>query len=227
MNAVPWSHFASPALFCKDPAFRHGLISSTFPQPSGFFAGELPSAQILPTVLSSGREGNNMRNDPSQATPQEGEFWPNLKDPPSRTIKTVLLAEDSEDDIFMMKMACERSGVPHRLQIVTDGQMAMDYISGRGVYDARHVYPMPDIIFLDLKMPKVDGFEVLKLIRAKPGLKGLPVVVLSTSTLMQDIDRAYQLGATSYLVKMPSQKEFDQAIKVTLQCWLQLNLSAR
>jgi len=80
--------------------------------------------------------------------------------------KTVLLVEDIEDDILIMKMACKRTGIPHLLQVVTDGAMALDYLSGNGVYADRTVYPMPDVVFLDIKMPKRDGLEVLLWIRS-------------------------------------------------------------
>src|SRR5580658_1558262 len=85
----------------------------------------------------------------------------------TREMKTVLLAEDSEDDIFVMKMACKRTGIPHLLQVVTDGDMAIDYLSGNGIYADRTAYPLPDVVFLDIKMPKRDGHEVLQWIRSQ------------------------------------------------------------
>jgi CheY-like chemotaxis protein len=152
-----------------------------------------------------------MTGDFSQST-NDGDTGTTLPWP----VKTVLVVDDNEDDIFLMKMACERSGVPHLLQVVTDEEMAIDYLSGRGVYADRTVYPTPALVFLDIHMPKQSGFEVLKLIRAKPGLRNLPVVMLSNSTLMADVDHAYQLGATSYLRKIPDQAEFARAVRVVL-----------
>jgi CheY-like chemotaxis protein len=140
-------------------------------------------------------------------------------------MKTVLLAEDSEDDIFIMKMACKRTGIPHLLQIVKDGNMAMDYLSGHGAYADRTAHPMPDVIFLDIKMPKCNGHQVLEWVRAQPLLQNLPVVMLTSSTLRTDVDRAYKLGVTSYLQKIPDLAEFGQAVRVILKYWLELNIN--
>jgi CheY-like chemotaxis protein len=139
-------------------------------------------------------------------------------------MKTVLLVEDNEDDILVMKMACKRTGIPHRLHVVTDGALALDYLSGNGNYTDRTAYPMPDVVFLDIKMPKRNGHEVLKWIRAQPGLKNLPVVMLTVSTQAADVERAYQLGVTSYLQKVPSLAEFGQAVRIILKYWLELNV---
>jgi len=140
-------------------------------------------------------------------------------------MKTVLLAEDSEDDIFVMKLACERAGIHHLLQVVTDGAMAIDYLSGNGTFTDRAVHPLPTVLFLDLKMPKCDGFEVLKWVRAQPHFLDLPVVMLTNSPLMEDINRAYQLGATSYLQKNSDHAEFGQAVRIILKYWLELNMA--
>jgi CheY-like chemotaxis protein len=125
---------------------------------------------------------------------------------------TILLAEDDVDDTFMMSRACERSGIPHVLQVVTDGSMAIDYLLGKGVYADRVLYPLPDLIFMDIKMPMQNGFEVLNVIRARPDLKKIPVVMLSHSNLREDVDRAYQMGVRSFLWKIPDYGEFESAI---------------
>src|SRR5271170_3881829 len=106
-------------------------------------------------------------------------------------MKTVLLVEDNQDDVFVMKMACQRTGIPHLLRVVTDGVMAVDYLSGIGDYADRTVHPLPDVVFLDIKMPKRDGHEVLKWIRAQPALKNLPVVMLTGSVQSADVDLAF------------------------------------
>jgi CheY-like chemotaxis protein len=142
-------------------------------------------------------------------------------------MKTVLLVEDNQDDIFLLKMACQRTGIPHSLQVVTDGALAIDYLSGNGVYADRLTYPIPNVVFLDLKMPKCDGHEVLKWIRSHPGLKNMPVVMLTVSTQEKDVERAYELGVTSFLHKVPSMAEFGQGVRVILKYWLELNIMPR
>ena len=139
-------------------------------------------------------------------------------------MKTVLLVEDNDDDLFFMKMACQRTGIPHALQCVTDGAQAVDYLAGNGVYADRNKYPMPDLVFLDIKLPKRNGHEVLAWIRTQPVLKTLPVVMLTSSTAPSDVSRAYELGVTSYLRKLSAPAEFGQGVRVILKYWLELNI---
>jgi CheY-like chemotaxis protein len=139
-------------------------------------------------------------------------------------MKTVLLVEDSENDVFLMKMACQRTGIPHDLQVVSDGDAAIRYLSGAGVYADRNLYPMPDLVFLDINMPKKNGHEVLTWTRAQAALKNLPVVMLTGSLEIEDIDRAYKLGVTSYLQKVACMAEFGQGVRVILKYWLELNI---
>jgi CheY-like chemotaxis protein len=139
-------------------------------------------------------------------------------------MKTVLVVEDSDDDLFLMKMACQRTGIPHSLQIVTDGDVAVDYMAGNGVYADRMTHPLPDLIFLDIRLPKRNGHEVLEWIRGRPEFKLLPVVMLTNSAHPEDVDRAYKLGVTSYLRKIASPAEFGQAVRVILKYWLELNI---
>ena len=139
-------------------------------------------------------------------------------------MKTVLLVEDSEDDALIMRMACQRTGIPHTFRLVTDGEAAMAYLSAKGVYADRTAYPMPDLIFLDIRLPKRTGHEVLEWVRSQPEVRNLPVVVLTTSKEAIDISRAYSLGVTSYLRKISEQVEFGQAVRVILKYWLELNV---
>jgi CheY-like chemotaxis protein len=140
-------------------------------------------------------------------------------------MKTVLLVEDNDDDIFVMKMACQRTGIPHSLKVVTDGAMAVDYLSGAGQFADRTDYPLPDVVFLDIRMPKRNGHEVLKWIRDQAELKNLPVVMLTLSTQTEDVEKAYQLGVTSYLQKVSCLAEFGQGVRIILKYWLELNVA--
>lgn len=117
---------------------------------------------------------------------------------------TILLVEDSDDDVFIMKHALKQARISNPLQVVTDGQMALDYLAGSGDYSDRQRFPMPFIVFLDLKLPYVHGLEVLTWIRKQEALSSLIVVVLSSSDEERDKERVYALGARSYLVKPPT-----------------------
>src|SRR5438132_4460545 len=103
----------------------------------------------------------------------------------------ILLAEDLEDDILLIRRAFERGNIDKPLQIVRDGEETIAYLKGEGKYANRAEYPLPDLLLLDLKMPRLDGFEVLRWIRQQPGLEGLRVVVLTSSEDMRDVNKAY------------------------------------
>ena len=105
--------------------------------------------------------------------------------------------------------------------------MAVAYLTGTGKFADRAAHPFPDVVFLDIKMPKRDGHEVLKWIRAQPALKNLPVVMLTGSVQSSDIDLAFALGVTSYLKKVPCPAEFGQAVRIILKYWLDLNITPR
>jgi CheY-like chemotaxis protein len=139
-------------------------------------------------------------------------------------MKSILLVEDNNDDAWMTKLACERTGIPHSLHIVTDGDAAIDYLSGTGAYADRATHPLPDLVFLDIKLPKRNGHEVLEWLRGQPVFKNLPVVILTSSAEPKDVRRAYSLGVTSYLRKMNEPAEFGQAVRVILKYWLELNI---
>src|ERR1017187_8250988 len=115
--------------------------------------------------------------------------------------QTVLYVEDSEDDFLLFKLASRKCGTPFSLQHAADGERAIAYLSGEGDYADREEYPFPDLVFLDLKMPRLDGFEVLEWIRSNPATRTLPVVVLAGSSFRADIRRALELGANSYAAK--------------------------
>src|SRR5215471_9754217 len=113
----------------------------------------------------------------------------------------IMVVEDNEDDIVLIRRAFERAYVINPLQVVRNGEEAIAYLKGIGKYANRPEYPLPDLVLLDLKMPGLDGFDVLRWIREQPGLQSLRVVVLTSSEQMRDVNLAYQLGANSFLVK--------------------------
>src|SRR5882762_10353741 len=107
----------------------------------------------------------------------------------------ILIAEDSEDDIVLIRRAFEKAKVLNPLHFVRDGAEAMAYLKGEGKYANRAEFPLPELLLLDLKMPRVDGFDVLRWIRQQPGLSTLRVVVLTSSEDIRDVNVAYRLGA--------------------------------
>src|SRR4051812_11872496 len=113
----------------------------------------------------------------------------------------ILLVDDRQDDVLLALHSFEKAGIKNPTRVVTDGDQAIAYLSGTGTYADRKEYPLPMLILLDLKMPRVDGFEVLKWIRSHPGLAAIPVVVLTSSEDIRDVNLAYRLGANSFLVK--------------------------
>ena len=139
-------------------------------------------------------------------------------------MKTILLAEDSPDDAFMMQNACQNADVPHVLVQVTDGAAAIDYLAGNGAYADRSKHHLPDLVFLDIKMPRRNGHEVLEFIRAQPAFQNLPVIMLTNSDDPKDIRRAYELGVTSYLLKTGDPVEFVLGVRIILKYWLCMNI---
>ncbi len=127
--------------------------------------------------------------------------------------KTLLLIEDNEDDVFLMRRALKKAGIDQPLQVVMDGQEALDYLGAAGKFADRAQFPEPSLVFLDLKLPYVHGFEVLDWIRRQDSLKDLPVVVLTSSPEERDRRRAHELGAKAYYVKPPSGEVLIQAMR--------------
>jgi CheY-like chemotaxis protein len=114
---------------------------------------------------------------------------------------TVLMVEDDLNDIFLVKRAFKRANITHPLQVVTDGVEAVQYLIGEGKYADRREYPIPRLIVMDLKMPRKNGLEVLEWLKKDGALKRIPVVIVSSSQNVADINRAYELGANAYMVK--------------------------
>ena len=139
----------------------------------------------------------------------------------------ILLAEDREDDILLIRKAFRAGYINNPLFVVRDGEEAIAYLEGVGKFANRAEYPLPDLLLLDLKMPKMDGFEVLKWLRQQPGLVALPVVVLTSSENIRDVKAAYQLGANSFIVKP---MEFENVIELGKNLrnyWLKSNVAPK
>ena len=139
------------------------------------------------------------------------------------TQRAILLVDDNEDDVFLMERALQGAGISNPLFIVEDGQQAIDYLSGRGKFADRETFPLPAVVFLDLKLPFKSGHEVLHWIREQPQLETLIVVVLTSSNEPHDIKRCYALGANSYLVKPPAPQELIDMAKSFKWYWLEYN----
>ncbi len=132
----------------------------------------------------------------------------------------ILLAEDDENDIFLMRRAFERAGIPNPLFVVRNGQEAIDYLAGTGQYSKRDSFPIPGLMLLDLKMPWMDGFDVLKWLRGKRSFDRLPVVVLTSSKLQADVDQSRDLGVYDYRVKPQSFDDLVRLLDDVRKCWL-------
>ena len=132
----------------------------------------------------------------------------------------ILLAEDEEDYVLLIRRAFEKANIRNPLHVVWNGQEAIAYFEGEGKYANRDEYPLPDLMLLDLKMPRVNGFEVLKWIRAQPGLAPLRILVLTSSDAIRDVNEAYKLGANSFLVKPLDFLDFAQLSRLIQDFWL-------
>jgi CheY-like chemotaxis protein len=133
----------------------------------------------------------------------------------------ILLVEDSENDVELTIAALAKY-VANQVDVARDGAEALDYLFRRGVFAGRTTGP-PALVMLDLKMPKVDGLEVLRTIKADPALKQLPVVVLTSSREQRDVVKSYELGVNAYVVKPVEFDQFVDAVKQLGLFWLLLN----
>jgi CheY-like chemotaxis protein len=138
---------------------------------------------------------------------------------------TILLVEDDPADVFRIQRAFRKTSLASSLEVVTDGEKAIYYLSGQQPYQDRDRYPVPTLVLLDLKLPRRSGFEVLSWLRNESNIKHLPVVVLTSSDQQVDIERAYALGANSYLTKPPAPNALQEMVQVVELYWLSFNRS--
>lgn len=136
----------------------------------------------------------------------------------------VLWVEDDADDVFLIGRAIQKAGLDQPF-LVRDGGEAVAYLSGSGKHADRIAYPLPSLILLDLKLPKMSGFEVLSWIRERSEIRRVPVVMFTSSKEASDIDRAYSLGANAYLLKSVDHDDLVEALRRVRAFWLELNLN--
>jgi CheY-like chemotaxis protein len=122
-------------------------------------------------------------------------------------MSTILVVEDTEDDVFFLKRALREAAIVQPLRVVVDGQQALDYLAGRGEYADRAQYPLPALILLDLKLPYVMGLDVLRWIRQRPEFNHVPVAVLTSSQQDSDLTATHRLGGNAYLIKPPTREK--------------------
>jgi CheY-like chemotaxis protein len=135
----------------------------------------------------------------------------------------ILLVDDNPDDVLLMKRAFEATTIAAPLVVLGGGAAAIDYLSGSNPYADRVAHPLPVLMLLDLKMPRVSGFDVLAWLRAHPTLKRLPVVVMTSSSQEEDVNRAYDLGVNSYIVKPSGTKQLAAVAAQIESYWVGLN----
>ena len=137
--------------------------------------------------------------------------------------RLILLVEDNDDDVELTLRALRRNRVANSVDVVRDGAEALEYLFATGAYAARDVRDTPNLVLLDLKLPKVGGLEVLERLRADPRTRRLPVVILTSSNVESDLARSYDLGANSYIRKPVDFAQFMEAVNQLGLYWLVLN----
>jgi two-component system response regulator len=139
------------------------------------------------------------------------------------TEKSILLVEDNPDDELLTLRALKKNHIPNPVVVARDGAEALDYLMGLGAYAGRDLSDLPALVLLDLKLPKIDGLEVLRRIKQDPRLRLVPVVVLTTSNEQADIAQGYRFGANSYIRKPVDFERFNEAIGRLARYWFSHN----
>jgi two-component system response regulator len=137
--------------------------------------------------------------------------------------KNILLVEDNPSDVKLTKRALEQNQITNELIVAEDGQEALDYLFATGRYAGRDVRDLPAVVLLDLKLPKIEGLEVLQRIRANELTRLIPVVILTSSSQEEDMIASYKLGANSYIRKPVDFQRFTEAVRTLGMYWLLLN----
>ncbi len=136
---------------------------------------------------------------------------------------TILLVEDNPDDVLLIQRAFRKANLVNPISVVDDGEKAINYLAGTGEYADRARHPLPVLVLLDLKLPRKSGHEVLAWIKQHQDFKRMPVVVLTSSTETVDVNKAYDLGANSYLVKPVGFDDLFAMVKTLQPYWMILN----
>jgi CheY-like chemotaxis protein len=136
---------------------------------------------------------------------------------------TILAVEDEDDDVVLIRRAFKKAAIANPLRFLNDGEEAIKYLSGTGEYADRSTFPLPSLILLDLKMPRKSGLEVLQWRQTQPVLRRIPVVVLTSSRQTVDLERAYDLGVNSYVVKPVQFNDLLEMIKALKLYWIAFN----
>jgi CheY-like chemotaxis protein len=136
---------------------------------------------------------------------------------------TILIVEDNATDVMLIRRAFAKLNIANPVQVVADGDRAVAYLSGQDAYGDRGQFPVPAFVLLDLKLPRRSGLEVLTWLRGQDNLRRLPVVLLTSSRQSQDVNRAYDLGANSYLVKPVEFEDLQQLLGTIHTYWIDYN----
>ncbi len=136
---------------------------------------------------------------------------------------TILHVEDDPNDVLLIARAFRKAETTAQLQVVNDGEQAVHYLAGTNSFSKRDQFPLPSLVLLDLKLPRKSGIEVLGWMRSQPGLKRIPVVMLTSSRQPIDINRAYDLGVNAYLVKPVNFDSLVEMLKTLNLFWLRVN----
>ena len=139
---------------------------------------------------------------------------------------TILYAEDEENDVLFLERAFKLAGSSHSLKAVPDGAQALEYLTGEGIFADRTRHPFPDLILLDINMPKKSGLDVLEWLRSQPRYKSLPALILTSSSRPEDMEKARQLGADDYLLKPSDPLKLVELVRSLQEHWLSQTANA-